>query len=281
MLFIESHNYAYPTDTPVLDIPLTIDQVAMYVAYLHKEGYAPSSIISYTSALGYIHRLRGHVDPTTSVLVQKLIAGAVKVTPPALPRLPITLVILHRLLQAVDDNIKHYFHRPLLKAMFIISFYGLMRMGEVSMSKHGLVPLQMDQLQITQERIIISITQFKYNSKLTPVDIIFPRHQNPQLCPVVNLSSYLLLRGFQPGPIFAYPSLAPVQRSFYSSKLSFLLKSIGCDVSRYQSHSFRIGGASYFAELGYTDSQIRLLGRWETNSFIRYIRDIRSHTKSS
>ena len=253
----------------------------MFVAYLHKEGYSPSSIISYTSALGYIHRLRGDIDSTTSAIVQKLIAGAVKVTPPAPPRLPITLVILHRLLQAVDTHINHYYHRPLLRAMFIISFYGLMRMGEVTMAKDGLVPLQMNQLQILPDKLIISITHFKYNSKLTPVDIIFPRHQDPLLCPVVQLSSYLLLRGFRPGPIFAYPSLAPIQRSFYSAKLRFLLKSIGCDVSRYQTHSFRIGGASYFAELGYTDSQIRLLGRWETNSFIRYIRDIRAHSKSS
>ena len=280
-MFIESHNHIYTLNPPPITIPLTIDQVATYVAYLHDEGYAPTSIISYTSALGYIHRLRGHSDPTSSVLVQKLLAGAVKLTPPTPPRLPITLVILHRLLKAVDIHINHYYHKPLLKAMFLISFYGLMRMGEVSMYKHGLVPLQMDQLQISKDKLVISITHFKYNSKLTPVDIIFPRHQDPQFCPVVHLSTYLLLRGFQPGPIFAYPSLAPVHRSFYSGKLCFLLKSIGCDVSRYQSHSFRIGGASYFAELGYTDSQIRLLGRWETNSFIKYIRDIRAHQKSS
>ena len=281
VLFLEAHNFLYQSDPPQVTIPLTSQQAAIYVSYLHKEGYAPSSIVSYTSALGYIHRLRGYTDPTTAVLVQKLIAGAIKVTPPAPPRLPITLVILHRLLQAVDSHIKHYYHRSLLKAMFLISFYGLMRMGEVTMSKHGLVPLQMNQLQISQDKVIISITQFKYNSKLTPVDIIFPRHQDPQWCPVVHLSTYLLLRGFKPGPIFSYPSLAPIQRTFYSYKLNLLLKSIGCDVSRYQSHSFRIGGASYFAELGYTDSQIRLLGRWETNSFIKYIRDIRAHKQSS
>ena len=253
----------------------------MFVAYLHNEGYSPASIVSYTSSLGYIHRLLGYTDPTSSKLVQKLIAGATRVTPPAPPRLPITIIILHRLLEAVDLHIKHYYHRPLLKAMFVTSFFGLMRMGEVTMSKHGEVPLQMNQLQLSQSKFIISISQFKHNSKLKPVDIIFPRSQDVSMCPVVLMSSYLLLRGFQPGPIFSYPSLSPIKRSFFYSKLNFLLQSIGCDVDRYQSHSFRIGGASYFAELGYTDSQIRLLGRWDSNAFIRYIRDIRAHNQSS
>ena len=281
VLFAQAQYYLYPQETPSVTIPITVSQVSMFVAYLHKEGYSPSSIVSYTSSLGYTHRLMGYIDPTSSKIVQKLIAGALKVNPPAPPRLPITIVILNRLLQAVDIHINHYYHRPLLKAMFVTSFFGLMRMGEVTMSKHGMVPLQMDQLQLTQDKIIISISEFKHNSKLEPVDIIFPRNQDESMCPVVLMSSYLILRGFQQGPIFAYPSLAPIKRSFFYSKLGFLLRSIGCDVDRYQSHSFRIGGASYFAQLGYTDSQIRLLGRWDSNAFIRYIRDIRAHTHSS
>ena len=44
------------------------------------------------------------------------------------------------------------------------------------------------------------------------------------------------------------------------------------DSSLYEAHSFRIGAASWAAAKGFSDSQIRLLGRWKSNAFLKYIR---------
>ena len=44
------------------------------------------------------------------------------------------------------------------------------------------------------------------------------------------------------------------------------------DPSRYKGHSFRIGAASYAADRGFSDAQIRMLGRWKSNAFLRYLR---------
>ena len=41
---------------------------------------------------------------------------------------------------------------------------------------------------------------------------------------------------------------------------------------RYKGHSFRIGAASPAAECGYSETQIRLLGRWKSDAFKKYIR---------
>ena len=46
----------------------------------------------------------------------------------------------------------------------------------------------------------------------------------------------------------------------------------GLDPSRYKGHSFRIGAASYAEDRGLSDAQIRMLGRWKSNAFLRYIR---------
>ena len=46
----------------------------------------------------------------------------------------------------------------------------------------------------------------------------------------------------------------------------------GLDSSRYKGHSFRIGAASLSAEKGLSDSQIRAMGRWNSNAFRKYIR---------
>ena len=50
------------------------------------------------------------------------------------------------------------------------------------------------------------------------------------------------------------------------------LKFCGLDTSRYKGHSFRIGAASHAADKGFSDAQIRTLGRWKSDAFHLYIR---------
>ena len=69
-------------------------------------------------------KLLGLKDPTSANLVQKLIAGATKVYAPKPSRLPITVVILHRIILGIDEIIPNHYHKILLKAMFTTSFLG-------------------------------------------------------------------------------------------------------------------------------------------------------------
>ena len=55
-------------------------------------------------------------------------------------------------------------------------------------------------------------------------------------------------------------------------KLHKCLSVCGLDSSRYKGHSFRIGAASLVVEKGLSDSQIRAMGRWNSNAFRKYIR---------
>ena len=255
-----------------VSLPLSVSQVSWFVSYLHCLDHAPASIVSYVSALGYVHNLGGYPDPTSALIVQKLLAGANRLSSPRLPRLPITIFIMHKLFLGIDKVIQVRYHRLLLKAMLSISFFGLMRIGEVTMSKHKLVPLMLSQITISHARVIISITHFKHNRSARPVDVPLDSHPGSPLCPVSNLTNYLAVRGSWAGPLFAFASLTPVTREFFSNNLKLLLTFAGYYTSRYQAHSLRIGGASYYSELGYPDSQIRLLGRWGSNGFLRYIR---------
>ena len=274
-LFQQCYHIINQSNNSYLYLPLSHNHIAVFVSFLHDQGYAPASIVSYVSAIAYIHKLLGLQDPTSSGLVQKLIAGATKVYAPKPSRLPITILILHRVLLGIDEIIPVHYHKILLKAMFTTSFFGLMRIGEVTMSKQKSVPLLIDQLQLSMEQAIITISQFKHNKGNKPVQIPLQRQEDHVLCPVYNLSQYILLRGREPGPLFAFPGPSPVPRTFFSKQLSLLISLAGYDIKRYQAHSFRIGGASYYAEKGYTDAQLRLLGRWGSNAFIRYIRNIR------
>ena len=271
-LMRETFSYINQNSNLQIMLPLSVSSMSFYVAYLHRENYAPSSIVSYVSAIGYIHRISGFKDPTTTVIIQKLIAGSTRLGPRFDLRLPITIILLDQLSQSADKVISCYYHRILLKAMFCVAFFGLMRLGELTVSQHGQVLLQLQQLTMSNDKAIVNISHFKHNKSLKPVDIPMEKQDSENVCPVFNLAKYLQVRGYKPGPLFCFPQEKPVSRRFFVSKLKFLLKFCGLDVSRYRSHSFRIGGASYYADLGCTDSQIRRLGRWNGNSFIDYIR---------
>ena len=67
-------------------------------------------------------------------------------------------------------------------------------------------------------------------------------------------------RGIRPGAIFISHLYDPVSRDVFATQLKRAFRhSAGLD--KYKSHFFRIGAASHAAEHGYSDAQIRALGR--------------------
>ena len=268
-LFKHCLAYIQGTQAAPASIPLSVNQVAIYVSFLHKHGYAATSIVSFTSAIGYVHRISNVSDPTSSLFIQKLLSATLKLRTTFDPRLPITLLILQQLVDCLPTTVSSFVHQKLLRAMFVVAFFGLMRVGEITMAKDKSIPLSISQLSLTQSRATLTITQFKHNKSMRPVSIPLPRQDISAICPVQALQDYLLVRGLGPGPLFAFPGLTPVPREFFVKHLKVTLSFCGFPWDRYKSHSFRIGGASYYADLGFSDSQLRLLGRWGSNAFLQ------------
>ena len=268
--------FHFPT-SHVANLPVSTANLATFISYLSCNQFSPSTIVSYVSAIGYVHRLAAVHDPTASYLIQKLLAGATKLSPSVDPRLPITTIILNLLVNSLPQVVSNQYNIRLLKAMFIVAFYGLMRVGEITSFPKKEPSLMVHHLALTGSLATVTISKFKHNSSTHPVDILMPRQSSLAICPVASLYSYMDVRGFSGGPLFCFPDGAPVPRSFFTQKLRQCLTFVGLDPSKYKSHSFRIGGASYYAELGYSDAQIRLLGRWKADTFKRYIRSSRIH----
>ena len=122
------------------------------------------------------------------------------------------------------------------------------------------------------EQVAFKITfgKFKHSYNERPLSVVVTRQQHS--CPVQLLSKYLDKRGTMSGPIFTTVDESSVSRSCFCHWLALAIQLCGLPPSRYKGHSFRIGAASHAADQECSDAQIRLLGRWKSNAFQKYIR---------
>ena len=162
------------------------------------------------------------------------------------------------------------------KAMCSLAFHAFLRVGEITSSGNCNPPLQYHQLSKlldpSQKVVALKVTfhDFKHHNNQRPFSLTV--HSQTAFCPVRILLDYLALRGNRPGALFITLDGAPVTRSAFTDQLALAIQLCGLDPSRYKGHSFRIGAASHAAERGMSDAQIRILGRWKSNAFHRYIR---------
>ena len=83
---------------------------------------------------------------------------------------------------------------------------------------------------------------------------------------------YIELRGPAPSPFFRFHDGSPLTKSAFVERVRRALSSVGYQPGAYAGHSFRIGAATAALEAGIEDSVIRLMGRWNSDAFHRYIR---------
>ena len=256
-------------------IPLSPSTVALFIAHLYHRKYAPSTVQTYVSALGYSHKLAGFSDPTKVFFILQMLKGYGKSGSRLDSRLPITLPILHKIVRASTQIVDSPYNTCQFQAMCLFAFFTFSRVGEITASSSGHT-FQLH--QVTKllnnnnevEAIKVIFHNFKHSYNQRPFSLIISRQDI--FCPVEHLLHYLQLRGYSSGALFRMPDGSPVSRSVFTEKLSTVLKFCGLDPSRYKGHSFRIGAASYAADRGMSDAQIRSMGRWKSNAFLKYIR---------
>jgi hypothetical protein len=186
-------------------------------------------------------------------------------------------LILRRLIAGVDATASTVCYVKLLKAMFLLAFYALLRVGEITTtgtteaSRHLILR---GNISITKSRrnTVLCITMNSYkHSKGAPITLRLSPQLDP-LCPVSTLREFLQIRHSNSGPLLIFPDGQPVSRSFFVMHLNMALKWAKLDPRFYKTHSFRIGAATTAATLGMSDAQIQSMGRWKSQAYKKYIR---------
>ena len=205
-------------------------------------------------------QLRGLHDPTKSFLIQKLLTALSRRQPVDI-RLPVTRPVLHELVRALSFTNSSAFQRSLFSALFLVAFYGLFRIGELTAKSNRFASsvVQFGNLTFLSRNgcthvAKITISEYKHNTSRRPFDILIAREVSSAFCPVLALIQYCELRGSSPGPLFCHADQSPILTHQFNVELQRCLAYCGLDTSLYESHSFRIGGICHAADRGYSDA---------------------------
>lgn len=73
-------------------------------------------------------------------------------------------------------------------------------------------------------------------------------------------------------PLFIDVNNAALSRNNFLNMLKHALTCVGYDSSMYSGHSFQIGAATTAGSVHVEDHLIKILGRWSSDAYCRYIR---------
>ena len=110
------------------------------------------------------------------------------------------------------------------------------------------------------------------NPRPTPFVRLSIGRTGTKLCPVAALLVFIASKGTVPGPLFTFQDGSFLSRPKFVELVRDALVKEGFDQQRYCDHSFRIGAATTAAKKGLEDSIIKTLGRWESVTYLQYVK---------
>lgn len=257
-------------------LPVSTEHLSQFIAVCHYRKLKASTITSYISAISYIHKLHGIVNPTESFLIKKLLHGLRRHNNPD-KRRPFTLNNLQELISALKTTVADQFTRICMRAMFLMAFFGLFRVGEIAHSPKGYRNVIMRNdvaFNYTRSKISslsITLRHFKHSQGQTAT-IPLSRQSVKTLCPVRALIRYLKAAPGLTGPLFVDVTGLPITTTTFRSTLRSCVIVCHLDPQFFTAHSFRIGGATHAHQNNMSIPQIQKLGRWKSTAYLKYIR---------
>ena len=260
-------------------VPATEQLLVLFAAHV-AQSCAHSTVRMYLAAVRHMHISKGHRDPLDNTLQLQLLLRGIKRIKPSLAdsRLPITPLILQAILEVVTRE-PHSYTNVMMWAACCLGFFAFLRSGEFTVNgtydKERHLGVEDVAVDSWQEPALLAITlrYSKTDQDRRGITLYIGRTQK-RICPISALLAYLVLRRriSACGPLFVAENGSPLSRDKLVSWLKSTLAAAGIDASHFSGHSFRIGAASTAAAKGIEDSTIQALGRWQSDSFKRYIR---------
>ena len=227
----------------------------------------------------------GHNDPLRhsngmwKFSLRNLLKTAEKVySRPQRQRLPICNQPLSRLCHKLNGSYFGIYWNSLLLASLCSAFYGFLRSGEFTANTfYAARNLTFSDMNLNSNSATLFLKRSKTDRYNYGVYLRYYRTNN-FLCPIRHLHRYVnnrskLFGNLSPSssPLFIMPNGRALTRTELVKRLRHVISSLGINGSLYSGHSLRIGAASTAAKAGLPIYLIKILGRWSSEAYRRYI----------
>ncbi len=246
--------------------PTNAGHVMVYLMSLVNQGLAPSTVLSKMSAINFAFKLFKLPEPASDFWIKEFLCGLKKGNPQTDLRIPITLDVLQSMINLLSKLKYSMYDQLLYQAMFTLAFHAFLRPGEVTGEINN---LDFCHCKVNKKDLKLTFFKFKHH-KGPPYTIKVVETQSVD-CPVRAMSKYLKVRGSGGGPLFCLETGDFVTYKKLNCLLKFLCKCLKIN-GKCTPHSFRIGAATWAADQGASDDEIKRIGRWSSDSFLKYIR---------
>ena len=262
------------------------DRTTLFIGYLIDKGMQSATVKSYVPAIKKTLLMDGYNWDDNLALIRAL-ARACRLTNDSITtRLPIHCGLLEMILFEVQRYFasrNQWYLEILYKTLFAVSYYGLMRIGEVTRSQHVLKAKDVHLATNRNKLMLVLYTSKTHDKSCRPQKIKITSNRTEKtgqyahrhFCPFQLMRSYLKLRGdynAEMEQFFIFRDVTPVTPDHARKVLKTIIKNIGLDDRVYGMHSFRIGQTTDLVKYNYTIDEIRLMGRWKSNVIFKYIR---------
>ena len=255
----------------------TLQQLVQFIAFLSVSGYAPATITSYVSGIASQLQLLSFPDVTKHFVVKRLLEGCRRRNTRRDRRRPITHDILCRIIPALQAVCSNHFEARLFRVAFLLAFYGFLRIGELTASaRHLPSPLSRSDVNVREAplRVELVLRHSKTDQHGHGYVLSIPALENGNalLCPVQATLNYLASCTVPHTSFLSHYDGSPLTRYQFTAVLRRALDFVGLNDDRFTSHSFRIGAATSAAMAGVAEDSIKVMGRWKSGAYRRYIR---------
>ena len=251
-------------------LPASASTVALFITYLHSNGYSASTICSHLSAISFHHKLSGNPDPCQSFLVQRMILGCKKGCISSDTRLPILKPMLHQLVVSCNQ-LDGAYDQALFQSLLLFTYHGFFRIGEILPYKQANSKKvnQINHIQISSSSMLIKLHNYKTRRSQKPL-LITIKASKSKFCPVKALQQFLRLRGNISGPLFLQLDGKPLLTSHFNRVFKTLLSWRNLPSKVYKAHSLHIGACTNAIISGIPERVVMDLGRWKSYSAFKW-----------
>ena len=263
------------------------DRASLFVAQLIEDGLQSSTVKSYVSAIKRILIDDGYQWNDSKILLAALTRVCRLINDRVRTRFPIQCGLLELILFEVQ---RHFLMKNqvylvfLYQAIFILGYYGLMRVGELTQSEHTLKAKDMH-LSTNREKLKIVLYTSKTHDEGSYPQNIYIRSHNTEnatfyhdknFCPFKVLENYLVIRNeydIDAEQFFIFRDGSPVRPDQARAVLKLMLSKLGLNPALYDMHSMRIGRCSDLVhKFHYSVDEVKWIGHWKSSCIYRYIR---------